>query len=66
MKIKVDGKKVLREVEKEESDRKQVTLYLSRSLFDKFSKCCKQNKKIAASKVIEKLMEGFVDSFKKK
>ena len=60
---KVNSNKIIKELKKEKSDRGRVTLYLSRSLFDDFSKKCKKED-VAASAVMEKLMQQFINSLK--
>lgn len=61
--MKIDGKKILKDLEKEKSDRQRVTLYLSQNLYSDFRKNCGS---VAPSQVIEKLMAQFVESVKGK
>lgn len=57
----VNGKKILKELEKEKNDRKKVSLYLSGALYKRFVDSCDDND-ASASKVMEKLMEQFLES----
>lgn len=53
--------KDLIEKHQNEDDRAKVSLYLSRSVFEKFKKSCRSS---SASKVMEDLMKMFLDSLK--
>jgi len=57
--LKIDVKRIRRELESEYKDRKRVTLYLSEDLYKAFTKACKPH---AASAVIQKLMKAYIDS----
>ena len=57
--MKIEGKKLLERLAKEQSDRTKVSLYLSKRLYDDFKKACG---KVAASQVMEELMRQFLAS----
>ncbi|MBS1983794.1 MAG: hypothetical protein JST16_06455 [Bdellovibrionales bacterium] len=56
---KIDAKAIREKLLKEESDRGKVSLYLSKKLYKSFQKACGT---LPASKVVEELMQAFVDS----
>lgn len=59
--MKINGKAIVKKLAKEKNDRKKVSLYLSSNLYDNFTKACKKND-VPASKVMEELMQSFVNS----
>ena len=61
----MDAKRILKGIEDRKNDRGRVTLYLSKSLFEKFKTKC-EAKGVASSVVIEEMMVDFLNSLKKK
>ncbi|MBF0366479.1 MAG: hypothetical protein HQK50_12980 [Oligoflexia bacterium] len=59
MKNEINSKKILDDLGK--TDKERVTLYLSKRLYSEFKKACGD---IAASRVVERLIEDFMDSHK--
>lgn len=57
--MKIDADQILANAQKEASDKKPVSFYLSESMVEKFKASCGD---IPFSKVMEKLMEIFVQS----
>jgi len=57
--MKIDGRNILARLSRDKSDRKRVTLYLSKKVYEDFSGSCGD---IAASQVIEELMRQFTQS----
>ena len=60
--MKVDAKKVLKELKEEKEEKKPVTVYLNAKNYETFKKCCGE---APASKVLDKLIKQFIDSAKK-
>lgn len=56
--IKINAKEILDKLELN-NDREKVSLYLSKSLYEKFKKTCG---KAPASRVMEELMQAFINS----
>ena len=64
MKFDVDGKQILEELAKGvKEDRQRVSLYLSKAVYNDLRKSCG---KVAPSLVVEKLIEQFLASLRKK
>jgi len=60
-KTQIDGKRILaRHLKADRDPRTKVSLYLSQALYQRFRKACGR----ASSKVMEDLMEAFLDSLK--
>lgn len=57
--MKIEGRKLLAKLAKEQTDRTKISLYLSRDLYRDFRKACGE---VPASQVMEELMRGFVKS----
>lgn len=57
-KLQIDAKAIKQKLELEE-DRQKVSLYLSKSLYERFKKSCG---KAPASRVMEELMREFIQS----
>jgi hypothetical protein len=58
MESKIDGKQILKDLEKK-GERAKVSFYLSKDLYDEFKEACGN---VAASQVLQRLMEQFVES----
>lgn len=58
----INAQEIINKLELED-DRTKVSLYLSKSLYNRFKKACG---KAPASRVMEELMREFLDSVKKK
>ena len=64
MKLDVDGNRILEELGKGiKDDRQRVSLYLSKSVYKELQKSCG---KVAPSLVVERLIEEFLLSLRKK
>lgn len=59
--IKIDSKAIKTKLEAESSDRSKVSLYLSKETYGKFKKACG---KLPASRVMEELMDLYIESSK--
>lgn len=57
--MKIDADQILANLQEETSDKKPVSFYLSESMVEKFKSSCGD---VPFSKVMEKLMEIFVQS----
>jgi GTP cyclohydrolase FolE2 len=55
---------VIQAVKGRKSDRERITLYLSRELYERLQKIC-EKQDVAASGVVEKLIQDFVESTEK-
>jgi len=62
--MKIDGKAMLKKLADAKGDRKKVSLYLSKSLYEAFKESC--GEKVSASETMEELMRTFIESLKKK
>ena len=64
MKLDVDGNKILEELGRGiREDRQRVSLYLSKAVYKELQKACG---KVAPSLVVERLIEEFLTSLKRK
>ncbi len=62
--MKIDGKAILEKLSVgKKDDREKTSLYLSKAVYEAFRKACGD---VAASPVLEELMQQFIDSVKKK